>query len=147
MIMPANYSVIAENELSYVDGGALAPLMTADQWKAVSSNLFTVVGNTAVQNVVNVVVGTFFSPAYALGNGAKAIADMLTPTDAVSKWGDMTAKPGSAKDFFGKNVPAAVVLGGRTGARLVTAAAGIYVLGAKTSPINTPSRLPAAPVL
>ena len=37
MMMPANYSVIAENEMTYVNGGALidcfAPLMTSSNWK------------------------------------------------------------------------------------------------------------------
>ena len=49
MLMPANYSAIAENEMSYVVGGGLvdvlAPVMTTENWKNVNTNLIKIVGN------------------------------------------------------------------------------------------------------
>ena len=51
MMMPANFSAVAENELTYVVGGAslvdyLAPVMTAQNWQNVSANVIKIVGNT-----------------------------------------------------------------------------------------------------
>ena len=46
MMMPANYSVIAENEMTYVNGGALidcfAPLMNSSNWKTFNTNLIKI---------------------------------------------------------------------------------------------------------
>ena len=44
MMMPANFSAVAENELTYVVGGAslvdyLAPAMTTQNWQNVSTNV------------------------------------------------------------------------------------------------------------
>ena len=55
MMMPANYSVIAENEMTYVNGGAsfidaigavTAPIWTLDNVKTFNTNIVTLVGNT-----------------------------------------------------------------------------------------------------
>ncbi len=52
MMMPANYSVIAENEMTYVNGGALidcfAPIMNEGNWKTFNTNLIKIVGNDQV---------------------------------------------------------------------------------------------------
>ena len=64
MMMPANYSVIAENEMTYVNGGALidyfAPLMTASNWKTFNTNLIKIVGNSFMTKVVNATLGVMF---------------------------------------------------------------------------------------
>ena len=68
--MPANYSVIAENELSYVEGGAsfidwvgdrTATVWTAANVKTFNTNIVTIVGNAKLQNVVNKTLGYVFS--------------------------------------------------------------------------------------
>ena len=56
MMMPANFSAVAENELTYVVGGAslvdyLAPVMTAQNWQNVSANVIKIVGNTFPENL------------------------------------------------------------------------------------------------
>ena len=64
MMMPANYSVIAENEMTYVNGGALidcfAPLMTSSNWKTFNTNLIKVIGNSFMQPVINATLGVMF---------------------------------------------------------------------------------------
>ena len=49
MMMPANFSAVAENELTYVVGGAslvdyLAPAMTTENWQNVSTNVVKIIG-------------------------------------------------------------------------------------------------------
>ena len=91
MMMPANYSVIAENELSYVEGGAsfidwigdrTAPLWTAANVKTFNTNIVTLVGNAYVGDFVQKTVGVLFSKGD-------------------TKWADIKAIPGN---LFGKNV-------------------------------------------
>ena len=64
MMMPANYSVIAENEMTYVNGGALvdyfAPLMTASNWKTFNTNLIKIVGNSFMTKVIDATLGVMF---------------------------------------------------------------------------------------
>ena len=67
--MPANYSVIAENEMTYVVGGGVieaigavtAPIWTLDNVKTFSTNVVTIVGNAKLQGVVNNTLGYIFS--------------------------------------------------------------------------------------
>lgn len=77
MMMPANYSVIAENEMTYVNGGALidcfAPLMNEGNWKTFNTNLIKIVGNSFMQNVVDATLGVMFGGDWGnetlFGNG------------------------------------------------------------------------------
>lgn len=70
MMMPANYSVIAENEMTYVNGGAsfidaigavTAPIWTLDNVKTFNTNIVTLVGNTFLGKVVDQTIGVLFS--------------------------------------------------------------------------------------
>lgn len=64
MMMPANYSVIAENEMTYVNGGALidcfAPIMNESNWKTFNTNLIKIVGNSFMKPVINATLGVMF---------------------------------------------------------------------------------------
>ena len=68
MMMPANYSVIAENEMTYVVGGGVieaigavtAPIWTAANVKTFNTNIVTLVGNKFVDGVVNNTIGYIF---------------------------------------------------------------------------------------
>ena len=68
MMMPANYSVIAENEMTYVNGGALidcfAPLMTSSNWKTFNTNLIKIIGNSFMQPVINATLGVMFGGSW-----------------------------------------------------------------------------------
>lgn len=68
--MPANYSVIAENEMTYVNGGAsfidaigavTAPIWNLDSVKTFNTNIVTLVGNTFLSKVVDQTIGVLFS--------------------------------------------------------------------------------------
>ena len=71
MMMPANFSAVSENEMTYVMGGTiadyLAPVMGKDEWKKFSTNLVTIIGNGYLTNFVNNTLGTVFSGAYVPG--------------------------------------------------------------------------------
>ena len=82
MMMPANYSVIAENEMSYVNGGAnfidaigavTAPIWDVTNVKTFSTNIVTLIGNKFIGKLVDGTLGVLFS-----GN---------------TTWGDVKAAP------------------------------------------------------
>ena len=72
MMMPANYSAIAENEMTYVVGGGLleaigsvtAPVWGAANVKTFNTNLITIIGNSYVTKVINGTLGTIFGGEY-----------------------------------------------------------------------------------
>ena len=67
--MPANYSVIAENEMTYVVGGGVieaigavtAPIWTVANVKTFSTNVVTLVGNAFIGDTVHNTLGYIFS--------------------------------------------------------------------------------------
>ena len=71
MMMPANFSAVSENEMTYVMGGSvadyLAPVMTKKEWSKFSQNLVTIIGNSYLGNFVNNTLGTIFSGTYVPG--------------------------------------------------------------------------------
>lgn len=73
MMMPANFSAVAENELTYVVGGAslvdyLAPVMTAQNWQNVSANVIKIIGNTFLGNYVSSAFDSVFDGNYVPGD-------------------------------------------------------------------------------
>ena len=124
MMMPANYSVIAENEMTYVNGGAsfidaigaigavTAPIWNLDNVKAFSTNIVTLIGNNFVTSTIQNTLGYVFG-----GNATKA--DLGT--------------------MFGKVVGADKFKAGQYGdgiAQILGSAAAIYNLG-RTEVKNT----------
>ena len=71
MMMPANFSAVSENEMTYVMGGSvadyLAPVMGKNEWSNFSKNLVTIIGNSYLGNFVNNTLGTIFSGTYVPG--------------------------------------------------------------------------------
>ena len=67
--MPANYSAIAENEMSYVVGGGVieflgsftAPIFTVDNLKTLNTNIVTLVGNKYLGSLLNNTLGLVFA--------------------------------------------------------------------------------------
>ena len=77
MMMPANFSAISENEMTYVNGGAslsdiLAPSLTLENWKKFNTNMVTIIGNSFLGDYVSNTVGQLFNGAYKPGNLGKA---------------------------------------------------------------------------
>ena len=73
MMMPANFSAVAENELTYVVGGAslvdyLAPAMKAENWQNVSTNVIKIVGNTFLNSYVSSAFDSVFDGHYVPGD-------------------------------------------------------------------------------
>lgn len=82
MTFPANYAVIAEDELTYVTGGGviadvLPAVMTSENWRTVSTNVVKIVGNTFMSSFISVVLGTAFGTQYAFGGISDAISSKL----------------------------------------------------------------------
>ena len=77
MMMPANFSVVAENEMTYVVGGGLleaigsvtAPVWTPANVKTFNTNLLTIVGNTYVESLVKGTLGVMFGGNWGGDNG------------------------------------------------------------------------------
>lgn len=121
MMMPANYSVIAENEMTYVNGGAsfidaigavTAPIWDLTNVKAFSTNVVTMIGNAFIDDTIHNTLGYVFG-----GNATKA--DLGT--------------------MFGKVVGADKFKAGQYGdgiAQILGSAAAIYNLG-RTEVKNT----------
>ena len=72
MMMPANFSAVAENEMTYVVGGSLvdvlAPAMTAANWQNVSANVIKIVGNSFLAKYTNDVLSQLFDGNYIPGD-------------------------------------------------------------------------------
>ena len=77
MMMPANFSAISENEMTYVNGGAslaeiLAPELKIENWQKFNQNMVTIIGNSFMDKYIGNTVGTLFNGAYKPGNLGKA---------------------------------------------------------------------------
>lgn len=72
MMMPANFSAVAENEMTYVVGGSLvdvlAPAMTTENWQNVSANVIKIVGNSFLAKYTNDVLSQLFDGNYVPGD-------------------------------------------------------------------------------
>lgn len=72
MMMPANFSAVAENEMTYVVGGSLvdvlAPAMTTANWQNVSANVIKIVGNSFLAKYTNDVLSQLFDGNYVPGD-------------------------------------------------------------------------------
>ena len=72
MMMPANFSAVAENEMTYVVGGSLvdvlAPAMTTANWQNVSANVIKIVGNAFLDAYTNSILSQLFDGNYVPGD-------------------------------------------------------------------------------
>lgn len=72
MMMPANFSAVSENEMTYVMGGSvadyLAPVMTKKEWSNFSKNMVTIIGNSYLNNFVGNTLGAIFCGTYTPGD-------------------------------------------------------------------------------
>ena len=83
MMMPANFSAVAENEMTYVVGGSLvdvlAPAMKTENWQNVSANVIKIVGNSFLDAYTNSILGQLFDgnyvPGDVIGYGANVIGN------------------------------------------------------------------------
>mgnify|MGYP004616707705 CR=1 FL=1 len=99
MMMPANFSAVAENEMTYVIGGGLvdvlAPAMNEQNWANVCYNAVQLVGNAFLGNNATLIFNDLFSGTYHVGNisgkATKFLANVWDtnygPKDNRNPWG------------------------------------------------------------
>ena len=144
MMMPANFSAISENEMTYVNGGAslsdiLAPSLTLENWKKFNTNMVTIIGNSFLGSYVSNTVGTLFGGAYKPGNLGKAWVS------SVGKYyqGGYDAVVGNGTDAgmtYGTSALGALNGALNAGLRIVGSAAAVYNLATG----NVKNALPSA---
>ena len=112
--MPANFSAVSENEMTYVMGGSvadyLAPVMGKDQWQKFSTNLVTIIGNRYLKNFVDNTLGNVFDGTYA-------------PGDVLEAFG------GNIGKVWGYNYTKKIADGTDTGAKVVAGMKGVLNVG------------------
>lgn len=97
MMMPANYSVIAENEMTYVVGGGLVETLgkyTAPIWndaniKTFNTNVVTLIGNLYVDKFVNKTIAAIFggnTTKKAVGESFKSLFTTDVKGNEIKKW-------------------------------------------------------------
>ncbi len=120
MMMPANYSAVAENEMTYVVGGAvalgdiLADKLDVSNWKKFNSNMVTLIGNAYLGGFIENTAGVIFGGNYR-------------PFATILKYGS-TLKP--MMDFSSFGAGAKSVL--NIGLNLAGNAAAVYNLATGT---------------
>lgn len=128
MMMPANFSAVSENEMTYVMGGSiaeyLAPVMGAAQWQQFSKNMVTLIGNHYVASFLDNTIGAVFSGSWVPGKGLFGFGDTIS--------GIWSANYGKPTDTAGK------IKGGlkgvaNVGLNIVGNLAAIYNLGFGTA--------------
>ena len=99
MMMPANFSAVAENEMTYVVGGGLVdvlvPVMNEQNWANVCYNAVQLVGNAFLGNNSTKIFETLFSGVYHVGDITHDAGKFLArvwdsnygPKDARKPWG------------------------------------------------------------
>ena len=142
MMMPANFSAISENEMTYVNGGAslseiLAPELKLENWQKFNQNMVTIIGNSFLGDYVRNTVGTLFGGAYKPGNLGKAWFS------GVSKYynSGYDAVVGNGTDAGMTDNTALGALNGalNAGLRIVGSAAAIYNLATANVKNGLPS--------
>ena len=133
MMMPANFSAISENEMTYVNGGAsladiLAPSLEAKNWQKFNTNMVTIIGNSFLGKYVANTVGVLFDGKYVPGDLGKAWFQGVNGAYGTGKdqVGNVTESEGFNKFLAGSNG----VL--NAGLRMVGSAAAIYNLATGT---------------
>ena len=74
MMMPANYSAIAENEMTYVVGGA----SLLEGLQKLGQNTWTIIGNSFVKTLVDNTLGIMFGGNYQFGGVFKSLGAVVS---------------------------------------------------------------------
>ena len=134
MMMPANFSAISENEMTYVNGGAslaeiLAPTLKVENWQKFNTNMVTLIGNHFVGAYVKNTLGVLFDGMYVpgdLGRAAFGTVKGAYKTGSESLDDGISANPGVSSFLAGANGAL------NAGLNIVGSAAAIYNLATGT---------------
>lgn len=128
MMMPANFSAVSENEMTYVMGGSvadyLAPAMGKKEWSKFSTNLVTIIGNHYVANFLGNTVGKVFTGTYTPGDVLGAFSG-----DIQGIWGNNYKADGETKEKVLTGMKGVL----NVGLNIVGNLAAIYNLGFGTA--------------
>lgn len=128
MMMPANFSAVSENEMTYVMGGSVAdylcPVMTKKEWSNFSKNLVTIIGNHYVASFLGNTVGQVFTGTYVPGAVLGAFGDNIKGI-----WGNNYGTP----ETTGEKVKGGLLGVLNVGLNIVGNLAAIYNLGFGTA--------------
>ena len=132
--MPANFSAIPENEMTYVNGGAsladiLAPTLEVKNWQKFNTNMVTLIGNKFAPMYVGNTLGVLFDGMYVpgdLGRAAFGTVKGAYKTGSESLDDGISANPGVSSFLAGANGDL------NAGLRMVGSAAAIYNLATGT---------------
>ena len=83
MMMPANYSAIAETEMTYVVGGEGSLFPIFNPLSTLFTNIVNIIGNTFVPKVVGATIGEVFGGSYAFGDVFNGVGEKVT-----GAWGE-----------------------------------------------------------
>ena len=143
MMMPANFSAISENEMTYVNGGAsladiLAPALEVKNWQKFNTNMVTIIGNSFMSKYIGNTVGVLFNGAYKPGNLGKAWVS------SVGKYyqGGYVAVVGNGTDAgmtYGNTALGTLNGALNAGLRIAGSAAAIYNLATANTGAKMPS--------
>lgn len=125
MIMPANYSAVAENELNYIDGGWVDPMTSV---KILEKNIVEFIGGLYAGNFMNALVGQWFvddGTDKVVSNVFGAIGNMFTGEKANGGLVNVTNQGSTAGKIFAGLRNTIGVLG------------AIYVLGMNDDAVKT----------
>ena len=140
MMMPANFSAISENEMTYVNGGAslaeiLAPELKVENWQKFNTNMVTLIGNHFVGAYVQNTLGQLFSGAYVPGNMGRAWFSGVAGAYTTGR--DALMDPTFSRLLPGTDIANGVL---NAGLRIVGSAAAVYNLATG----NVKNALPSA---
>lgn len=127
MIMPANYSAIAENELNYIGGGYVDPMTSV---KTLEKNIVEYIGGLYAGRVMNAFIGQWFTndgEDSIFGNVFGSIGSLFTGKGNVGGLVNTEAQHGTAGKIFAGLRNTIGVLG------------AIYVLGMNDDAVKTDS--------
>ena len=103
MMMPANFSAVSENEMTYVLGGSVAdyltPVMTSKEWQNFSKNMVTLVGNKYLEGFLHNTLGAMFSGTWVPGDGMKGFGAQFSKIWADNYTANVTDKSTGAQKF------------------------------------------------
>ena len=137
MMMPANFSAVAENEMTYVVGGGLvdvlAPAMNEGNWQNISTNLINLVGNSYLNNFVTGALASVFHGDYRPGQNIAAWGNNMKTI-----WNKNYYKDGNVDgDKLNWGFANSLL---NTGLQVVGALAAIYTLGDKKIGLDLTSK-------
>ena len=98
MMMPANFSAISENEMTYVNGGAslaeiLAPELKVENWQKFNTNMVTIIGNSFMSNYIKFCSTALTSPATWATHGSPASRVLTAPATMLASASMVMSRP------------------------------------------------------